>query len=433
MSSRLVLLALMIGCAAPAVARDPQPIEPVEIPASIEQGVDMIYIDPEIAPEVKERDELLKDLALKEGPGAPVDLFLPVNPLYTELRRGLMRYRMTWGALPDVVIPDGPLLKPGSTGERVALIRERLGLDPDGGYDAALSSAVREFQAVHALKADGIAGAATIAALNRGADHYERLLLINLERARRLPRAGERDRYILVDSGAARLWLYEDGKPVDEMKVIVGSADTPTPMMAALMRFASVNPYWNVPPDLVQTLIAPKVVANGLTYLEEREYDIFSDWSDDAERVDPASLDWEAIAAEGTNMRFRRRPGPWNSMGRIKFMMPNDYGIYLHDTPDRSRFAEEDRWISNGCIRVEDAERLATWLFGRMPEGEDPKVEKNVDLDRPVPVYVTYLTAEPSADGVRFRSDPYDRDPALLARYFGAEDDRPTLALGSLE
>ena len=428
MPLRFLLLALTVA-AAPAFARDPQPIEPVEIPPSIEQGVDMIYVDPEIAPQVRERDELLKDLALKEGLGAPVDLFLPVNPLYTELRRGLMRYRMAWGGLPDVQIPDGPALKPGATGERVAALRERLGLAPEGAYDAALAAKVRAFQAVHALKADGIAGAATIAALNKGPDHYERLALINLERARRLPAASERDRYILVDAGAARIHLYEDGKRVDSMKAIVGSADTPTPMMAALMRFASVNPYWNVPPDLVQTLIAPKVVENGLLYLEEREYDIFADWSDDAAPVDPESLDWRAIAAEGTTMRFRRRPGPWNSMGRIKFMMPNDYGIYLHDTPDKSRFDAEDRWISNGCVRVENADRLATWLFGKMPEGDDPKVEKNVDLDRPVPVYITYLTVAPGDDGLQFRPDPYDRDPALIARYFGADDDRLTLGL----
>jgi murein L,D-transpeptidase YcbB/YkuD len=418
MSRRLLLLALALA-AAPAAARDPRPIEPVEIPPSVQQGVGMIYVDPEIAPAVRERDSLLKDLGLKEAPGAPVDLFQPVHPLYTELRRGLMRYRMDWAGLPQVEISEGSTLKPGMNGERVAQLRERLGLSAGDKFDSALASAVKKYQEVHGLKADGVAGAATIASLNKGAEYYERLLLINLERARVLPRASERDRYILVDAGEARLYLYEDGKVRDSMKVIVGSAETPTPMMAALMRFASVNPYWNVPPDLVQTLIAPKVVANGLPYLEEREYEILSDWSEEAEMVDPASLDWAAIASDGTNMRFRRRPGPWNSMGRVKFMMPNDYGIYLHDTPDKSLFSAEDRWISNGCVRVEDAERLATWLFGHMPEGKDPKVEQNVDLEKPVPVYITYMTAGASADGVKFRKDPYDRDPALIASYFG--------------
>ena len=422
MFRRAPFLAIALAVAAPAAPRDTRPIEPIDIPPSLQQGVDMIYIDPEIAPAVRERDGRLKDLGLKEAPDAPVDLFQPVHPIYTELRRGLMRYRMDWAGLPQVEIGDGPLLKAGMTGARVALLRERLGLPAGDRFDAALEKAVRKYQDVHGLKADGVAGAGTVASLDKGVDYYERLLLINLERARVLPRSNERDRYILVDAGEARLYLYEDGKVRDSMKVIVGSAETPTPMMAALMRFASVNPYWNVPPDLVQTLIAPKVVANGLPYLEEREYDILSDWSDAATMVDPASLDWAAIAKDGTTMRFRRRPGPWNSMGRVKFMMPNDYGIYLHDTPDKSLFNAEDRWISNGCVRVEDAERLATWLFGHMPKGNDPKVEHNVDLDRPVPVYITYMTAGASGDGVKFRKDPYDRDPALIATYFGTDD-----------
>ncbi len=115
---------------------------------------------------------------------------------------------------------------------------------------------------------------------------------------------------------------------------------------------------------------------------------------------------------------MRQLPGPGNSMGDIKFMMPNDYGIYLHDTPDKALFQKEDRWISNGCVRVEDARRLAKWLFGNMPRGSDPDAEERVDLERPVPVYITYMTAGASHGGVVFRKDPYGRDAALLARYF---------------
>ena len=117
---------------------------------------------------------------------------------------------------------------------------------------------------------------------------------------------------------------------------------------------------------------------------------------------------------------MRRGPGPWNSMGEMKFNMPNDFGIYLHDVPDfeHDLFKKDDRWISNGCIRVEDAHRLAKWLFGDVPHPSGTP-EENVDIPDPVPVYVTYLTAEATADGPKFRRDPYDRDPALLARYFG--------------
>jgi murein L,D-transpeptidase YcbB/YkuD len=108
-------------------------------------------------------------------------------------------------------------------------------------------------------------------------------------------------------------------------------------------------------------------------------------------------------------------------MGDIKFMMPNDLGIYLHDTHDRTVFKADNRWISNGCVRVEDAKRLAAWLFGAMPQVSDPTVETRVQLGPPVPVFLTYLTVGASADGVVFRADPYERDAAVLARYFGAE------------
>jgi murein L,D-transpeptidase YcbB/YkuD len=328
---------------------------------------------------------------------------------------------MRWGGLPQVQIPEGPVLKPGSQGERVALLRQRLGLTQGTKFDAALAAALKEYQGVHGFKPDGVAGASTIESLNRGYKHYENILLLNLERARRLPRTTETGRYILVDAGSARLWMYENGRPVDSMKVIVGSKQTETPMMAALMRFVSVNPWWNTPPELAQKLVAPHVLSEGLKYLEERDYQVLSDWSDDAAPIDPATVDWQGVADGKVQVRLRRGPGPWNSMGDLKFNMPNDFGIYLHDVPDASKaaFSSEDRWISNGCIRLEDADRLAKWVFGSVPKASDPKTEENVDLPEPLPVYITYLTAEAGPNGPKFRKDPYGRDPALLARYFG--------------
>lgn len=413
---------LLLAASGPAIAaasRTAQPIEPVEIPPSIQQGVDLIYIDPEIAPAIRERDALLGEIGLENKLGAPVDLLVPVHPLFTELRRGLMRYRATWSGLPQVQVPAGPVLKSGATGERVALLRQRLGLAPGTTFDDALAKAVRRYQQAHGMKADGIAGAGTLASLNLGATHYERLVMINLERARRLPGSAEKGRYVLVDAGAARLHLFEDGKLKDSMRAIVGKAASATPMMAAQMRFASVNPYWNVPPDLVQTLIAPRVLADGLGHIKAERYQLLSDWTDDAQVVDPGTVDWDAVAAGKAEIRVRQLPGHANSMGAVKFMMPNDYGIYLHDTPDKALFGKEDRWLSNGCVRVEDARRLAKWLFGRMPEGRDPDAEEQVDLDQPVPVYITYLTVGASSDGLVFRKDPYGRDAGVLARYFG--------------
>jgi murein L,D-transpeptidase YcbB/YkuD len=411
-----------VGLAQPAIAQRAQPIEPIDLPPSVEQGVDMIYIDPEIAPRLNDQNVAMHQISFEEWAGAPLDLFLPVNPIYTDLRRGLVRYRQRWGDLPQVQIPAGPTMKLGSEGINVAMLRDRLGLPPGTKYDAALADVVKEYQAAHGLKADGVAGAGTVASLNLGARHYERLIIVNLERARRLPLATEQGRYVLVDVGSARMDMYENGRVVDSMKVIVGKSETATPMMAAQLRYASVNPYWNVPPELVISLIAPNVLKQGMTYLQERRYEVLADWSDEAAAIDPSTVDWPAVAAGRTVIRVRQLPGGGNSMGQVKYMMPNDFGIYLHDTPNKAVFADENRWISNGCIRLEDSNRFAAWLMGGLPTVPDPDRPQRVDLPKPVPVYITYLTAAATPQGVAFRADPYKRDAAVIARYFGEGD-----------
>lgn len=426
MLHRFVILLLVAASSGFASAAPVHPIEPVDIPPSIQQGVDLIYVDPEIAPALRERDALLKEIGLIDRLDAPVDLLVPMHPFVTELRRGLARYRAHWSSLPQIQIAAGPVLKKGATGERVGLLRERLGLPPGDLFDEELAKAVRRYQQAHGIKADGIAGAATIASLNLGARHYEGLVMINLERARRLPAQSEKGRYILVDAGAARLYLFENGRLQDTMKTIVGKPASATPMIAALIRYASINPYWNVPPDLARSLIAPRVLAEGLGHIKAERYQLLSDWSEDARIVDPSTVDWNAVAEGRADIRIRQLPGRGNSMGEIKFMMPNEFGIYLHDTPDKALFQREDRWLSNGCVRVEDARRLATWLFGHMPEARDPDAEEQVELASPTPVYITYLTVGTSPEGIVFRKDPYSRDAAVLARHF---DEQPGLTL----
>jgi murein L,D-transpeptidase YcbB/YkuD len=315
-------------------------------------------------------------------------------------------------------LPEGPALKPGSSGERVAALRTRLGLAPGDRFDAAVAKAVSEFQAVHGLKADGIAGAGTFQALNRGPEYYEQLIIINMERAKRLPAPEDQRKYAVVDAGGGRLSLWENGRRVDEMKVVVGKAETATPMMAAYIRYASVNPYWNVPPELVRNLIGPRVVAQGVSYLTEREYQVLTNYGEDAKTIDPTTVDWQAVVDGRQEVRLRRLPSPANSMGMMKFMLPNYFGIYLHDSPEKEHFTKNELWISNGCVRVEDYKRFASWLFnGSVPKGHDPKVEEEVNLPAPVPVYMTYLTVAPTADGVMFRADPYGRDAHLMERY----------------
>lgn len=243
----------------------------------------------------------------------------------------------------------------------------------------------------------------------------------NLERARAMPVDLGR-RYILVDIAAQRLWAYEDGEPVDGMKVVVGRPNAPTPAMAAVVRFAVFRPYWNVPPDLIAKSVAPKVVKRGLGYFEAQNFEALSDWSDNAEKLDPAQVPWKAVAAGKRDVRVRQLPGPGNMMGQVKFMFPNELGVYLHDSPIRNLFDGEERLASAGCVRLEDATRLAKWLLDEsvVAEGEEPgPPETRVDLPAPVPVYLVYFTAAPTSQGLSIRKDIYSRDPALIAQLEG--------------
>jgi murein L,D-transpeptidase YcbB/YkuD len=172
-----------------------------------------------------------------------------------------------------------------------------------------------------------------------------------------------------------------------------------------------------VPPDLAAERIAPKVVKQGLRYLDDLGYQVLSDWSPTAEIVDPGTIDWKAVAAGKTEVLMRQLPGPHNSMGRMKFMFPNDAGVYLHDNPERELFSEASRLYSGGCVRLEDAARLGRWLFGYDLDWESAGTEQVVPLANPVPVYITYLTAMPDQGGssIAYYDDVYGRDKERLA------------------
>ena len=244
------------------------------------------------------------------------------------------------------------------------------------------------------------------------------LIRVNLERARALPTTLGR-RFILVNVPAQHLWMYQDGQPVDGMKVVVGKASEPTPGMAALVRYAVFRPYWNVPPDLVAKSTAPKVLQQGLGYFRSERLEALSDWSEHPRTLDPAKIDWPAVAAGRATLRVRQLPGPDNMMGQVKFMFPNELGVYLHDTPLRAWFSGDDRLGSAGCVRLEDAARLARWLLAdqTVRRGQAPgPPETRVDLPAPTPVYITYFTAAPTEAGrLDVRNDVYHRDAPLLA------------------
>ena len=244
-------------------------------------------------------------------------------------------------------------------------------------------------------------------------DRERELLVLNLERARTLP-AGK-SRFVVVNAAEQRLYMWEKGRAVDSMRVVVGKPKNPTPMMTAYIRFASLNPYWFVPPDLAAERIAPNVLKRGLKYLDELGYEVMSDWEPNAPVIDPKTIDWKAVADGKQEVLIRQLPGPHNSMGRIKFMFPNAEGVYLHDNPERELFEQAARLYSGGCVRLEDAWRLSRWLFGRDLTWEGSGAEAPVTLNPPVPVYITYLTAMPSGSSIAFFDDVYGRDKARLA------------------
>ncbi len=241
------------------------------------------------------------------------------------------------------------------------------------------------------------------------------LVRLNMDRVRSLPASG---RYVLVNSAAQRLFMMDGNQAVDMMRVVVGKPVYPTPMMAALIRYTSLRPYWNVPSDLAAERIAPNVIKGGQPYLKAKGYQVLSDWSERPKLVSPASVDWAAVAAGRKEVRLRQLPGPANSMGDMKFMFPNAQGIYLHDSPQDELFGEAARLFSGGCVRLEAASRLASWLYGKPLRAKGAAPEQKVPMARPVPVYLTYLTAVPSGSSLAFYEDIYRKDvlPAAKGR-----------------
>ena len=248
-------------------------------------------------------------------------------------------------------------------------------------------------------------------------ERERQLLALNLERARALP-AGD-GRYVIVNAPAARLYMYDNGQVVDSMRVVAGRPDpiAQTPMMNAFIRYVALNPYWNSPADITARKLAPTILKEGRAYFTKRGYELLSDWGDHPRVIDPMSIDWHAVAAGRIQARLRQKPGPANSMGKMKFMFPNAQGIWLHDTPEQEKIDEAARLQSNGCVRLEDAARFARWLFnGRPPRPQGAKPEQKVNLPSPVPIYLTYLTAVPSGTSIVYFDDFYGKDRARLGR-----------------
>lgn len=276
----------------------------------------------------------------------------------------------------------------------------------------SLAAYVRSVSQVNPLYAE-LRDAAWIQAQSSGGQVDPRVL-VSLDRARDMP---FQKKYIMVDAAAARLYMIEDGRIVDSMKVVVGRAGprTQTPMLASTIYYATLNPYWHVDGELVRSLIAKNVLEQGLGYLKSHGYQVMPADENDDTLLDPSKIDWQAVRNGSLEVRVRQLPGPGNSMGHVKFGFPNAYDIYLHDTPMKDLFAQDDRTVSHGCIRLEDAERLGRWMLGRDPTAESTAPEQNVPLPTPVPIYVTYLTAQAHDGQLSFVDDIYGRDAQVTA------------------
>lgn len=239
-------------------------------------------------------------------------------------------------------------------------------------------------------------------------------LLANLDRIRSIPASGK---YIVVDSGTQMLTMFENGRPVDAMKIVVGKTGYETPMIASIMYYIVYNPYWNAPDHLVRK-IAQNYLSMGDKYLKSRGYQVMKDWTAASAVVPSDQVNWKAVATGKEQIRIRQKPQDDNSMGDLKFPFVNDLDIFLHDTPHKEYFGRANRYLSNGCVRLEDARRFGRWLLnGAEPAAPGTDAEIQVQLPRGVPIYLTYVTAQAKDGKLSYLPDTYgwDRRGAQLA------------------
>jgi len=360
-----------------------------------------------------------------------LESFLPKDVEYVRLREAFATYKKLSKEGGWLKVPEGPTLRKGDRSERIGALRKRLVLAADldsheldeGDYfDEKLEGAVKRFQLRHGLAPDGIVGKETLADLNVSVEQRLKQAMINMERRRWLPEFVA-ERYILVNIANFELEVIEGNEPVMTMRVIVGRHYRQTPVFTGTMTYLVLNPYWNVPPGIAAKDILPEVKKD-IRYLAENNIRVLQGWGAGAVRIDPATVDWKAMRAGNLPYWFRQDPGPNNSLGRFKFMFPNKYHVYLHDTPKRELFWKPARAFSSGCIRVEKARELAEYLLSDRPEWAREqieatiasKVEKTVTITRPIPVHLLYWTAWADKEGaINFRRDIYRRDERLYA------------------
>ena len=352
----------------------------------------------------------------------------PDNREYRRLKNGLSAYRAIardggWDPL-----PEGETLKPGMNDPRVPLLRQRLIEIGDHAetdtrsdlFDEALEAAVKRFQYRHGLDQDGAVGRMTTAALNVPVEERVAQMLLNMER-RRWMATDPGERYVFVNMADFILKVVDGPKTIHDTRVVVGKPYHRTPVFSGDMTYLVLNPFWNIPPSIARREILPKVKEDA-NYLTERSIRVFSSWGGSAEELDPSEIDWQALSPGGFGYKLRQDPGDDNALGQIKFMFPNEFNVYLHDTPARALFQRTVRSFSHGCVRVQYPVDLAEVLLRNDPDWPRSRIDAVlasgqrtiVRLKEPIPVHLTYLTAWINKDGtVHFRDDIYGRDKRL--------------------
>jgi len=341
-------------------------------------------------------------------------------------REALARYRLIEQSGGWPVVPGGVAIRPGASDPRVPLIRRRLSVTDDFEgmgdnsstvLDSALSAALRNFQKRHALMVDGVAGSATLAAMNVPARDRVWQLRVNLERYRWFVGKLE-PTYVLVNIAGFSLQYVHEGLWRWGTRVIVGKPYRKTPVFKADIQSVLLNPRWVIPPTILAEDALP-AIRRDLGYLNRKQLQVI----DSKGRViDPASVNWSALRASGFPYRLRQRAGDHGALGRIKFVMPNSHIVYLHDTPTKDLFEKNTRTFSSGCIRVENPVRLAElvlddsvkWNEASIRAAIGTKKTRAVALPRRVPVFILYLTAVAEKGRVLFLEDIYHRDGAVL-------------------
>ena len=361
--------------------------------------------------------------ALAQGTiGALFERARPQHPQYGELRAALAKLRMLAAQGGWSPLVDGPTLKPGSHDPRIAALRQRLQLagypvgdGVDDLYDRALEAALTQFQREQYLAADGHLGKATLAALNVPVAARIDQLRANLERARWLLHYLQ-GTFVVVDIAGYEVTYYRDGKPVWRSRVQVGKPYRSTPVFKSQITYLTLNPTWTVPPTILKNDMLPKVREN-LGYLAANRIRVLNS---QGREVSPASVNW----ANPRGIMLRQDAGPGNSLGRLVIRFPNDYAVYLHDTPHQALFAGEQRTTSSGCIRVERPRELAELLLDDPVRWNRAGIDRAIDtvktqtvmLREPVPLLLAYWTVDLREAGrIGFRPDVYQRDPPLLA------------------